>query len=139
MCCNDQSSDEPTSNNTCVGHCQADQVDVNIGRGSGYSNITTADIGDEGWLGNPFVPKENSRRSHYISDAVTVVDSRRESISQFRKIFEERLCTDSEFRQAVKNLLGKRLGCWCRRVAEQEPACHGGVIREHVERLNSQS
>lgn len=44
-----------------------------------------------------------------------------------------RLSNDSEFEQAVKNLHGKTLLCWC--VAKNAPACHAFLLRELVELL----
>jgi hypothetical protein len=83
-----------------------------------------AKIGTRGWLGNPF----------------TVEDYGREGcIEEFRDAFEERLETDDEFRAAVADLSGKTLGCWCQRVDEDSPACHGEVIAEWADRLGAEA
>lgn len=123
---------------TQVGHCKADATDVNIGRGEGYANVRTADIGDNGWLGNPFVPEENARSSHYSTDSITVVSTREESVERFRDLFETRLEQDEAFRTAVRELAGTALGCWCQRLTADGPACHGEVIAEHADRLAAQ-
>ena len=74
-----------------------------------------------GWLGNP----------HRLEDGYT----RAESIDLFRDDFEAKLRGDDEFREAVRELAEKTLGCWCQRVDDDSPACHGEVIAEHADRL----
>lgn len=123
---------------TRVGHCKADNTDVYIGRGDGYANVRTADICDRGWLGNPFVPEENARSSHYNTDSITVVATREESVERFRALFEDRLEQDEAFRTAVQDIADTALGCWCQRLTANGPACHGEVIAEHADRLATQ-
>jgi len=77
-------------------------------------------VGDRGWLGNP----------HRVED-----HGREGSIERFRRAFEYRLQNDAEFRARVRDLAGSTLGCWCRGVDEDSPACHGDVIAEHADRL----
>jgi len=108
---------------TQVGHCKRDTTDVYIGRGTGGRSMVDTKIGIRGWLGNP----------HTLDDY-----TREESIDLFRDDFEAWLRGDEEFREAVKALYGKTLGCWCQSVSEDSPACHGEVIKEHVERLNNE-
>jgi len=79
--------------------------------------MTQTEIGNRGWLGNPYA----------LDDGYT----REESIQQFREDFHSRLA-EPEFRQAVNELEGKTLGCWCRSVDEDEPACHGDVIAAYL-------
>ena len=77
-------------------------------------------VGNRGWLGNPH----------------TVANYTREiSIKCFRLAFEQRLEEDDEFRNAVRDLAGKTLGCWCQRLDDDGPACHAEVIAEHADRL----
>lgn len=105
---------------TQVGHCKRDSTDIYIGRGPDGRDMLTTAIGQRGWLGNPH----------------TVADHGREGcIKRFRKAFEHRIDTDAEFRHRIKELSGKTLGCWCRSVTEDEPACHGDVIAEWADRL----
>ena len=115
-----QSESEVVQTPTRVGHCKADPFDVYIGRGAGGRDMLETPIGKRGWLGNP----------HSVDDY-----GREGSIERFRKAFEHRLETDDEFRARVRDLAGKRLGCWCQRLDEDEPACHGEVIAEHADRL----
>jgi hypothetical protein len=42
---------------------------------------------------------------------------------------------DEEFREAVRDLAGKTLGCWCQRLENDQPPCHAEVIAEHADRL----
>jgi len=109
---------------TQVGHCKADDTDVYIGRGAGNRHINNTKVGVRGWLGNP----------HKVGEKYT----REESIGQFRTDFEAKLRGDDTFREAVKDLQGKTLGCWCQRIDDDSPACHGEVIKEWVERLNDE-
>jgi hypothetical protein len=108
---------------TRVGHCVHNDTDVYVGRGPGGRGLNTTDTNQRGWLGNPYPLSES--------------ESRAASIQQFRRDFEARLRDDDAFRQAVRNLAGKTLGCWCQRLSEDEPACHAEVIAEHVERLRA--
>ena len=110
---------------TQVGHTKADPTDTYIGRGPDGRHLHTTDaIGDRGWLGNPYP----------VGDGYT----REESIAEFRDDFEHRLKHDGAFREAVADLYGARLGCWCQRLDEHAPPCHGEVIAEWVERLNTE-
>jgi len=107
---------------TRVGHTKADSTDEYAGRGPGGRHIhTTDEIGDRGWLGNPYALDDGYSRS--------------ESIEKFRDDFEHRLEHDEEFRGAVRELAGKTLGCWCQRLENDQPACHAEVIAEHANRL----
>lgn len=107
---------------TRVGHCKHDEADVYAGRGPGGRHMLETPIGGRGWLGNPY-PVDEHGREHCIA--------------LFRNAFEERLGEDAEFRDAVADLHGKTLGCWCRKVDDKAPAreCHASVIAEWADRL----
>lgn len=105
---------------TRVGHCKADETDVYVGRGPGGRDMLETPIGKRGWLGNPHTVDDHGREG---------------SIKRFRKAFEHRLENDPEFRERVRELHGKVLGCWCQRVDQDGPACHAEVIAEHADRL----
>lgn len=99
------------------------EIDVYIGRGrSGESHMLNTSVGERGWLGNPFHVKLLGR------DTV---------IKYYRRIFEWRLVADEEFRQAVENLAGTNLGCFCQQLDENEPRCHGEVIAEYADKFAS--
>jgi hypothetical protein len=83
--------------------------------------MTETAVGERGWLGNPFA----------LDDGY----SRAESIDRFREAFEAKLAVRRDFRDAVRDLSGQRLGCWCQRLDDDEPACHGEVIAEWADRL----
>jgi len=105
---------------TCVGHCKADETDVYIGRGPKGQAMDEAAIGERGWLGNPFEAEEFGREG---------------CIRRFETQFCMRLSADAEFREAVTDLSGETLGCWCQRLDDDEPACHGEVIAEFADKL----
>jgi len=107
--------------NTTVGHCKRDSTDVYIGRGPGGRDMTETPIGERGWLGNPYTLETYDRA---------------ESVRRFQQDFEARLADDEAFRAAVRDLAGATLGCWCQRVEEELPACHGEVIAEWADRLD---
>ena len=108
---------------TRVGHAieDEDEIDVYVGRGSGRKAMGEVPIGQRGWLGNPYTVANHGREG---------------CINQFRQDFEERLESDEEFREAVSDLSGKNLGCWCQTLNEDVPACHGEIIAEWADRLN---
>ncbi len=54
---------------------------------------------------------------------------REQCLALFRDYFLSRIATDSAFRQAVLELRGKRLGCFCKPLE-----CHGDVIKEWLDR-----
>jgi len=110
---------------TQVGHCKQDATDVYVGRGPSSRDMTDTRIGDRGWLGNPYPVKGDVTRE--------------DSIRYFRRVFETRLETDAEFRDAVADLAGKTLGCWCQRLDDDGPPCHAEVIAEHADRLAQQT
>lgn len=110
-----------TTNRTRVGHCKRDETDVYAGRGPDGRDMTEADPGERGWLGNPFPVEDH--------------DSRAACIEAFKATFVARLKTDPEYREAVADLAGKRLGCWCQTLADDGPPCHAEVIAEWAERL----
>lgn len=82
--------------------------------------MVSTPIGKRGWLGNPYPESEYCRE---------------ECIEAFRADFEALIEADDEFRDAVRDLHGQTLGCWCRSVDEDEPACHGDIIAEWADRL----
>mgnify|MGYP002338702644 CR=1 FL=1 len=87
--------------------------------------MENTDVGDRGWLGNPYPTEEHGG-----------VHSREESIRLFRVAFSVRLAEDAEFRSAVLELHGQTLGCWCRTVDSDSPPCHGDVIAAAADRLH---
>lgn len=70
-------------------------------------------IGRPGPFGNPFIIGKLSRE---------------EVIAKFKLYFKERVRKDEEFRNKVKALKGKSLGCYCK-----PRACHGDTIVAYLE------
>lgn len=117
---------------TRVGHCMNDETDVYAGRGPDARDMTETPVGKRGWLGNPFALDDLDGDD--TQDGETVRDA---SIRKFRAAFKDELQTNEEFRNAVRDLAGDVLGCWCQRLDDDEPACHAEVIAEHADRLAS--
>ena len=110
---------------TRVGHCTHDPIEVYIGRGDGGdAHLLNTEIHDRGWLGNPYTVERYGRA---------------DCIERFRTTFEKRLAADPDLRDAVRALAGSKLGCWCQRLTDDGPACHGEVIAEHADRLRREA
>ncbi len=77
-------------------------------------------IGRPSVFGNPFVIGKDGNRE--------------EVLEKFRKYAVLRVQEDLDFAKAVKELHGKRLGCFC---APQ--ACHGDILLELTEALNHET
>lgn len=88
---------------TIVVNLRYEPYDVYIGR---------AGHGLDGYFGNPFR------------------GSRTDSIAAFRQYFIDRLKTDAEFNRRVRQLKGKRLGCFCK-----PKKCHGDIIAAWLDEL----
>jgi hypothetical protein len=56
---------------------------------------------------------------------------REQCLELFRSYFHDRLEQQPSFREAVENLRGKTLGCWCGGERNGEP-CHGEIILESL-------
>lgn len=53
--------------------------------------------------------------------------TREGSVERYREYFINKIESDPEFREAVEELRGEKLGCWCK-----PKACHGDVIRDYL-------
>lgn len=113
---------------TRVGHWLVDDCDVYIGRGGSAEGISihllTAEPEQYGRFGNPYTLEDHSRE---------------ESIKLYAAVLDVILEDSPRLRREVADLHGKTLGCWCRRVDQTEPACHGDVLAFHADRLASSS
>lgn len=85
---------------TTVVNKRYNSYDVYIGRGSPF--------------GNPFIIGKHGTRT--------------EVIEQYRDYFFDKLMFDHEFSEAVNELKGKCLGCFCK-----PQACHGDIIAEYLD------
>ncbi len=108
----DLDDDEP---DTRVVHISEDP-DVVIGRNGG-TNLLTGEIGELGWLGNPYVLESHGGDF-----------TREESVARFAEDLLELVDESEEYREALYELQGARLGCYCRREGADEPLCHGDVL-----------
>ena len=113
---------------TRVGHWEHDDCDVYIGRGRGGTvDVLDAvqgeiDVGDRGWLGNPY-PVADYGREGAIAAYQAALDNVLDKRPRWRRLLVER-CR------------GQVLGCWCRRLDEDDGAgCHGDVIARYVDRV----
>ena len=91
---------------TVVVNIYKEQFDVYIGR---------AGRGHDGYFGNPF--------------RIGLGISRDDAVKQFQRYFADRIEKDSEFKQRILTLKGKRLGCFCK-----PKECHGDVIADWLNR-----
>lgn len=55
--------------------------------------------------------------------------TRHESVEKYREWFYNKIENDPDFKQAVEDLEGETLGCWC-----TPKACHGDVIVAYLEK-----
>lgn len=107
---------------TRVGHWMQEDCDVYVGRGgSGDVDLLTADeIGQRGWLGNPYPVEQFGRE---------------QSVAMFVQAILLKIEQDPDFLKALVNRCrGQTLGCWCHRIGEDGPTCHGDVIRDIVDK-----
>lgn len=77
------------------------------------------EAGEPGWLGSPFTVDGGD------------VEDRRRMIAAYLRWFLDRVVDDDEYREAVEDLRGKRVTCWCRGVTQArtpETWCHLDVV-----------
>lgn len=114
-----QSSERPTV-------CHVDEPhDVSICRGpDGEASLATVDVGEPGWLGNPY---------RFVDNGGTW--PREEAVEMYMQAVFQRIDDDPEFVAALGDLKGARLGCTCRTSDQEEPLCHGDVLADIIDRL----
>lgn len=97
---------------------------VNLRRGEQYDvYIGRAGRGQDGYFGNPYAVGQRCLRCWRIH--ATPGDT----LPCFRDYFNERVLKDASFRERVRGLAGKRLGCFCK-----PGPCHGDVIVEYLQK-----
>lgn len=87
--------------------------DIYGGRGRQAAHLLNTPVGQRGWLGNPYRLDDHDRDT---------------AVAKYARAFLGRLRT-TEFSDAVEDLRGQRVACWCRRSDEAEPRCHLDVVR----------
>jgi len=109
---------------TIVVHQSYDEYSVDIARANyGQSHMNNTEVHEDGWLGNPYKVGEDGDRE--------------EVVAKFTQDFLDRIQEDKEFRHAVAELKGERLGCWCQKAHAEGPLCHGEVIKATIEKLHN--
>lgn len=93
---------------TIVVNINNEPYDVYIGR---------AGHGQAGTFGNPYKAGGICRRCKRLHVTGT------ETLACFEDYFTDRVLKDADFREQVRTLKGKRLGCFCK-----PGPCHGDVI-----------
>lgn len=96
---------------TLTGEIKTELVNMST---HGRAGVTPVDRTTQ--FGNPFL-LEKDGGTH----------TREESVEDYRAWFKQKVESDPEFRQAVEELRGKKIGCWCK-----PKACHGDVILEYL-------
>lgn len=88
---------------------------ININSGDSYDvYIGRAGKGKDGYFGNPITE-----------------GTRTEKLEGYNEYIRNRIQTDEEFREKVKALDGKTLGCFCK-----PKRCHGDILAEMCVKLN---
>lgn len=95
---------EINTNATNVVHCKKSKYDIYIGRPSMW--------------GNPFSSKKGTLAKYYVG-------SKSEAIHNYKEYLE----SSAELMNALVELKGKILGCWCK-----PKPCHGDVIVKLIEK-----
>lgn len=96
---------------TLTGEPQTELVNV---RQYGKEDVRMIDRDTQ--FGNPFRLEEDG--GDY---------SREGSVAKYEEWFKKKIRTDPDFREAVENLRGETLGCWCK-----PKSCHGDVILAYL-------
>jgi hypothetical protein len=97
---------------TVVNLKRTSEYDVRICRDGRNTHMNNTEVGEDGWIGNPYPEGEYGRQK---------------CIKLFRQDFEKRLDSDDEFREAVEGLRGKTLACYCK-----PKDCHGDIIVSYL-------
>ncbi len=98
---------ETTTNTTQVVHCKKSEYDVYIGRPSLW--------------GNPYSSKKGTLAKYFVGSKSEAIQS-----------YEEYLESSPDLLEALKELKGKRLGCWCK-----PKPCHGDIIVKLINKYYS--
>jgi hypothetical protein len=108
---------------TRVAHVEHDAgaIDHYVGRGPDGEDLLTddVDVGEPGWLGNPY-------------DVETF--GREDAVSMYKDALLTRLENRPQWARELARVRGDVLGCYCRRLDENSPTCHADVIAAVVDR-----
>lgn len=101
---------------TSVVNLRKHKFDVYCGR---------AGKGNDGYFGNPH--PVNSKCS-----ICKIVHKKGEAVEKFKDWFYNRIETNNEYRDRVLGLRGKRLGCFCKQLPNDDTSCHCDVYVEFI-------
>jgi hypothetical protein len=126
---------------TRVGHWMVDECDVYGGRsttGEGrLRHFGNTEIGERGWLGNPFVHEDGADDEHYAQEDMTVVETREEAVARFAELFLDAVDARHELRRTLyEDVRGGVLGGWCQSVDDDGPACHLEVVADVADAIS---
>lgn len=76
-----------------------------------------------------YIGREGHGKSGYFGNPINY-GSRSYKINKFREYVLDRIYNDPEFKNNVKKLHGKRLGCFCKPLA-----CHGDILAGLADQL----
>lgn len=94
-------------------------------QGDHLAHMNNTEPGARGWLGNP-----------YLMDGGDQEAERRRVIHAFLLDFMARVENEPAFRQAVEDLRGQRVACWCRGACQRRHAgnwCHLDVVAAYLD------
>lgn len=97
------------------------QDSVYVGRNYDGDGMNEVEIGEHGWLGNPFV-EEDGR-------------SKKECARLFEQYLDRRLKEDPQLAGALSALAGERFECFCQHVHNDDTWCHGIVLAAYADYL----
>jgi hypothetical protein len=98
-----------------------EKADVYCGRGN--VGAVPRNIGEKGWLGNPYVIGNTCYRCKQIhKDGGS-------TLICYEEYLKERL-EQPEFVEALKQLKGKKLGCFCK-----PKPCHTDILIKYIDKL----
>lgn len=96
-------------------------------------NISKAPVG---WLDSPdyvYIGRSGHGLDGYFGNPIRLDERPRGStFKEYEKYLINRLDTDEEFRNRVKELKGKTLVCFCK-----PKSCHGDILAKYVAILNT--
>lgn len=114
---------------TRAGHWDYDDCNVYIGRAGRHArhHLNNTPIHENGWLGNPHHLGGECQPGDELTPA--------EAIDLYDDDLKQRVTEDPAFRRALTQLYGSTLGCYCRRLHEEEPQCHGDVLAKTIDQI----
>ena len=95
--------------------------------GRNYNSEVNPIIGQHGWLGNPIKPNTYCK---YCSSTHSIKGS---TLECYRKYLKQQIQNNNTFKQAIKELNGKSLACFCK----DKTKCHTNILKSFIIDLNA--